>query len=49
VTPDSAYFTAPPELVLPNGRPPEGVVRASVCPAGESVCRMVTVHLTGRK
>jgi hypothetical protein len=49
VTPDSAYFTAPPELVLPSGQSPEGVVRASVCPAGESVCRMVTVHMRGRE
>lgn len=38
---DSSYFTAPP--VLRMAGPASGLVRASVCGAGEEVCRMVTV------
>jgi hypothetical protein len=50
VTPDSSYFTAPPELIVKetgDGRQKTGstggVIRASVCPEGENVCRMVEV------
>jgi hypothetical protein len=46
VTPDSAYFTSPPELLLPDGVPAEGSIRASVCDAGESVCRLVTLEVS---
>ena len=51
ITPDSSYFTAPPELLVKetgDGRretgPASGVVRASVCPQGEDVCRIVEVR-----
>lgn len=42
LTPDSAYFTAAPTAAAPesnNAR--HGLLRASVCPAGASVCRTV--------
>lgn len=48
VTPDSSYYTAPPELVLPEGKAEAGIVRASVCPSGESVCRVVSVNVRRR-
>lgn len=41
-TPDSSYFTAPPEVVVVG--PTRGVVRASVCFDGEAVCRVVEVR-----
>jgi hypothetical protein len=41
LTPDSSYFTDPPALVLAG--PATGTIRASVCAAGETVCRMVAV------
>jgi len=47
LTPDSAYFAAPPELVLEDGQAAEGIIRASVCRSGESVCRLVTVDVRG--
>jgi hypothetical protein len=43
VTPDSAYFTAAPELLVPAL--PHGTVRASVCDTGGTVCRTVEVRL----
>lgn len=43
VTADSAYFTTDPSLVV-AGRP-RGRVVASVCPAGEYVCRPVFLPL----
>jgi hypothetical protein len=43
LTADSAYFVAPPELLV-EGRA-EGMVRASVCPRGESVCRTLELRL----
>jgi hypothetical protein len=42
VTADSSYFTAPPVLIVHGGA--AGIVRASVCGEGESVCRMVEVR-----
>jgi hypothetical protein len=42
VTPDSSYFIDPPELLLAG--PARGIVRASVCAAGATVCRMVAVR-----
>jgi hypothetical protein len=42
VTPDSSYFTAPPEVLVAGSA--RGIIRASVCPAGEEVCRMVEVR-----
>jgi hypothetical protein len=42
LTPDSSYYTAPPELSLSGSG--QGIVRASVCPAGEAVCRLVQVR-----
>jgi len=44
-TPDSAYFTTAPELVLPPGIVARGKIRISVCDSGEAVCRLVTVAL----
>lgn len=43
VTPDSAYFTALPELTI-LGRP-RGLVTASVCPEGLALCRVVQLEL----
>lgn len=40
VTPDSAYFTVPPEVTIVGG-PVSGRVMASVCPQGLAVCRVV--------
>lgn len=45
LTPDSAYFTASPELLLPTGAKTRGKIRASVCDSGEAVCRLATVTL----
>jgi len=41
VTPDSSYFVAPPTLDVIGD--PAGIIRASVCPSHESVCRRVEV------
>ena len=41
LTVDSAYFTQPPVLVV--DRDPTGVIRASVCPVGQTICRVVVV------
>lgn len=41
-TPDSSYFSAPPVAVVPG--PATGIVRASICPDGENVCRVVVVR-----
>ena len=48
LTPDSAYFAEPPSVVA-GGRPGgiRGTLRASVCSAGETVCRVVTVEVRG--
>ncbi len=43
VTPDSSYFTAPPTLDVSGD--PSGLIRASVCVKGESVCRRVVVKV----
>ena len=45
LTPDSAYFAEPPvAVVAARARNPiRGTLRASVCAAGEAVCRMVTL------
>ena len=44
LTPDSAYFADPPtvEASLSQGAH-RGLVRASVCPAGEEICRSVAL------
>ena len=42
LTPDSSYFTAPPEALA--SAPAVGVIHASVCPEGEAVCRVVEVR-----
>ena len=41
LTPDSAYFTAPPQLMVPARA--GGVVTASVCPEGLALCRVIEV------
>jgi hypothetical protein len=46
LTADSAYFAEPPVVFLPGGHPTvHGVLRASVCDSGATVCRSVEVHL----
>jgi hypothetical protein len=45
LSPDSAYFAAPPEGAVPAGAPLRGVVRASICREDESVCRLVVLPL----
>lgn len=42
ITPDSAYFTSPPELTVQG--PASGKVVASVCPQGLAVCRVVELE-----
>jgi|SRR5690606_3511786 len=37
LTPDSAYFTEPPELIVSGST--RGRLVASICPAGEFVCK----------
>jgi hypothetical protein len=48
LTPDSAYFADPPSATVP-GRPEavRGTLRASVCAAGERVCRVVSLAVGG--
>ncbi|HSB54986.1 MAG TPA: hypothetical protein VLD58_11540 [Gemmatimonadales bacterium] len=50
LTPDSAYFAEPPAVFVParDGRPLRGTLRASVCAAGEAVCRLVTMRVDAR-
>jgi hypothetical protein len=43
LTADSSYFTEPPTLVVEGD--PSGVIRASVCPEGEAVCRRVELRM----
>jgi hypothetical protein len=46
VTPDSAYFAEPPVAVLTGRhRRVHGILRASVCDSGASVCRTVELRL----
>ena len=42
---DSTYYTADPFLDLPDPEAPRGLVRVGVCPAGERVCRVLTLKL----
>ncbi len=42
LTPDSAYFTAPPTAEAPPAVH-AGTLRVSVCPAGERICRSLTI------
>ena len=51
LTPDSAYFAEPPvAVVAARGRHPiRGTLRASVCAAGEAVCRVVTLAVRSEK
>lgn len=39
LTADSAYYAEPPVAILPGDGPPRGTLRASICAAGEQVCR----------
>ncbi len=46
LTPDSAYFAAPPTTILPGRHSRvRGTLRASVCDERALVCRAVTVQL----
>src|SRR2546426_9944814 len=40
LTPDSAYYAAPPTAASPGGAH-RGTLRASVCQPGEGICRSV--------
>jgi thiol-disulfide isomerase/thioredoxin len=47
LTPDSAYFAAPPTAApVPPGGPHRGTLRASVCPSQEKFCRSVELAVT---
>ncbi len=46
VSPDSAYFAAPPAATL--DRPPDaahGLLKASVCPRNEAVCQLIKMDV----
>lgn len=46
VTPDSAYFAAPPvALLVGHHRQVHGTLRASVCDSAATVCRILEVEL----
>jgi fermentation-respiration switch protein FrsA (DUF1100 family) len=46
LTTDSAYFAEPPVVVLPGHNPTvRGILRASVCDSGATVCRSLEVRL----
>ncbi len=46
LTPDSAYFAEPPVALVAEGRArARGTLRASVCAAGEAVCRLVMLEV----
>jgi hypothetical protein len=45
LTPDSAYFAAPPTSASPVGTSRHGTLRLSVCPSGENICRVVEVSV----
>lgn len=46
LTPDSAYFAAPPEATLGRGwRHLKGVLRVGVCPAGLNECRALVIPI----
>ena len=52
LTPDSAYFAEPPGAVVAargGRRRIRGTLRASVCAAGEAVCRVVAVAVRSEK
>ena len=51
LTPDSAYFAEPPVAVVAarGHHPIQGTLRASVCAAGEAVCRVVTLEVRGER
>ena len=47
LTPDSAYFAAAPvAVVAARAASVRGTLRASVCAAGEAVCRVVVVEVS---
>jgi hypothetical protein len=39
LTADSAYYLEPPVALIPGGGLPRGILRVSLCAAGEQVCR----------
>jgi hypothetical protein len=46
LTPDSAYFAAPPTALLPGRHPRvRGTLRVSVCDTGALTCRSISVQL----
>jgi hypothetical protein len=50
LTPDSAYFAEPPSaLVASRSGGIRGTLRASVCAAGEAVCRLMTLDVRSER
>ena len=50
LTPDSAYFAEPPGALVAEPRAGiRGTLRASVCAAGESVCRLATLEVASEQ
>ena len=51
LTADSAYFAEPPVAMVPAraGRRIRGTLRASVCAAGEAVCRVLALAVKTEK
>ena len=45
ITPDSAYFTAPPTAFLPGAVPPHGRLHVGICRKTQSVCNVVTLRI----
>ena len=46
LSPDSAYFAAPPSAMLPGSQgDAHGLLKASVCYKGEAVCRLVKLEI----
>jgi hypothetical protein len=46
LSPDSAYFAEPPELIVARGTTLHGRLRASVCDEGEHLCRLITLDVS---
>jgi len=45
ITPDSAYFTAPPTAFLTGAAPPHGKLHVGICRKNQTVCNVVTVPI----
>lgn len=45
VTPDSSYFTTPPEARLSYPARPHGKLRVGICPSGQEVCQTLEIDM----